>query len=603
MTRVSAKTVVKRTRDEALEHVRAALRENSNPLTKQEMSFIRTSCHILGIDGGSMAKAIVKGAKDKGKKQPRKVMEHLQSQLRELAEKVEKHKRPTPNPAASTRAVDVMGAPARSLGNILGCAEALKEVTKGQYSKGIKAAIREMENAKLDFKATIDRVAKASKWKEGTIEDWIGKGELVCGNLVEKAEEVLKAAEAREEAEAKIRIMESQCEEPADLAAQAGKQVPAEAEVEILEDLEEEIDQRKEMVGELGRALRETIPEELKDRMEEAMKESVVIATKGRLYVDHVKTRLDFSKDSESGSSKAAAGAAPGGWQTAAEELGEVFEEESESEDESEDEAEGVTGVASGELLDFMRGFGHMQANNSGWPMFVGRYASYPRFKKEWRAYRETYHSAVNNDLAARALRDKCLKGDALQMVSHLDDLREMWETLDTCYKRPEKYMEEALRPIVDFRRFKVADSAAVREFCSLLRAAIKGAKGIGRIGLLINDQTIPKIMGKMPHTNWKEWATRRPDWMQQDVATVFERFVERKWQDALNIAAAEPVSWRGEGERANLGGAFFDRAALAGKGTLKITGAVNVIKQKALPGPTPHPGTSPSAGSAGRGT
>ncbi len=45
--------------------------------------------------------------------------------------------------------------------------------------------------------------------------------------------------------------------------------------------------------------MRETIPEELKDRMEEAMKESVVMATKGRQYVDHVKTRLDFSsKDS-----------------------------------------------------------------------------------------------------------------------------------------------------------------------------------------------------------------------------------------------------------------------------------------------------------------
>jgi hypothetical protein len=68
------------------------------------VSFIRTSCHILGIDSGNTVKAIVKGAKEKGKKQPRKVLEHLQSQLRELAERVEKHKRPTPKPAASTRA-------------------------------------------------------------------------------------------------------------------------------------------------------------------------------------------------------------------------------------------------------------------------------------------------------------------------------------------------------------------------------------------------------------------------------------------------------------------------------------------------------------------
>jgi hypothetical protein len=322
---------------------------------------------------------------------------------------------------------------------------------------------------------------------------------------MEKAEEALQEAEKREEAEAKIRIMEGQCKELADLAAQAGKQIPAEAEVEVLVELEEEMDQRKEMVGDLGRALRETVPEGLKDRVEEAMRESVAFATKGRRYVDHVKTRLDFSKDLESGSSKAATGAATGGWQTAAEELGEVLAESSESDDELEDVAERTAGVASRDLLDFMRGFGQMRANDSGWPVFDGRYSSYPRFKKEWRAYRETYHSAVNNDLAARARRDKCLKGDALQMVSHLEDLQEMWETLDTCYERPEKYMEEALWPIVDFRRYKIADSVAVREFYSLLRAAIKGAKGIGRIGLLINDQTIPKIMGKMPYTDWRE--------------------------------------------------------------------------------------------------
>jgi hypothetical protein len=259
-----------------------------------------------------------------------------------------------------------------------------------------------------------------------------------------------------------------------------------------------------------------------------------------------------------------------------------VFEEESELED----EVDGAQGVSSGDLLDFMRGFGHMQANDSGWPVFDGRYAGYPRFKKEWRAYRETYHSAVNNNLAARALREKCLKGDALRMVSHLDDLRDMWETLDTCYETPEKYMEEALRPIVDFRRYKITDRAAVREFYSLLRAAIKGAKGIGRLGLLINDQTIPKIMSKMPYTDWKEWATKRPDWMQQDLTSAFKRFVERKWQDALNIAMAEPASWSVGREKSSSGGGAQDKVAPISKGTLKVTGAVNIIEQKASPRP-----------------
>jgi hypothetical protein len=184
---------------------------------------------------------------------------------------------------------------------------------------------------------------------------------VVCAGLIEKAEEVLKKAETREEAEARIRIMESHCEELTELAEQAGKQIPAEAEAELLIDLEEEIGQRKETVGDLGRALKETVMEELKGRVEEAIRELVMMAKRGRQYVDHVKTRLEFiSKDSESGSYKEATGegAAPGWWQTAAEELWE--------EDESEDEEEGPYGASSGGLLDIMRGLGHMQANDSG---------------------------------------------------------------------------------------------------------------------------------------------------------------------------------------------------------------------------------------------
>jgi hypothetical protein len=185
-------------------------------------------------------------------------------------------------------------------------------------------------------------------------------------------------------------------------------------------------------------------------------------------------------------------------------------------------------------------------------------------------------------------------------MVSHLDDLREMWETLDTCYERPDKYMEEALRPIVDFRRYKISDSAAVREFYSLLRAAIKGARRIGRIELLINDQTIPRIMGKMPHADWKEWATKRPDWMRQGATTAFEAFIERKWLDALNVAAAEPASWKGDGERTSGGVRAPDKVASSGRGVLKVTGAVNVVEQKDPPGPRPPCGSSPSAGNVG---
>jgi hypothetical protein len=201
------KTVVKKTRDEALEHIKSALRTKGCLFTKQEMSFIRTSCQILGIDSQAATRAILEEVKSKKIKGPRKVMEHLQTWLMELADRVDKHKRPTPNPAGCTRAGNPMGASARSLGNLTGCAEALKEAMAAQYSKGIKAGVKAMENAKLDFKNTIDRLAEANRWSPEVREDWVRRGELASGDLLVKAEAALKEAEEREEAEAKIQIM------------------------------------------------------------------------------------------------------------------------------------------------------------------------------------------------------------------------------------------------------------------------------------------------------------------------------------------------------------------------------------------------------------
>ncbi len=92
---------------------------------------------------------------------------------------------------------------------------------------GIKTARIATENAMADFKATIARIEEASRWKQGVAEDWYSRGEVICEGLMEEAEEALKKAEAREEAEARLRIMEDQCEELAGLAEQAGKQIPA----------------------------------------------------------------------------------------------------------------------------------------------------------------------------------------------------------------------------------------------------------------------------------------------------------------------------------------------------------------------------------------
>ncbi len=88
--------------------------------------------------------------------------------------------------------------------------------------------------------------------------------------------------------------------------------------------------------------------------------------------------------------------------------------------------------------------------------------------------------------------------------------------------------------------------------------------------------------MSRMPPADWKEWATRGSGWVDQDAVLAFEEFIERKWQDALNIAATEPNPRRTDGERGEKGTPVPEKTSWEGQGTLRLTGAVNVIEREA---------------------
>jgi hypothetical protein len=146
--------------------------------------------------------------------------------------------------------------------------------------------------------------------------------------------------------------------------------------------------------------------------------------------------------------------------------------------------------------------------------------------------------------LVCCSLKEKSLASGVKMLVNDIDDLREAWNTLDTCFDRPEKYIAEALDPVVKFRSYKAFDNGAIREFYSLLRAAMMGARKAGLLNRLVNDQTLPSILAKMPPSDWRQWARERPTWMREAIEEAFWNFVDQKWRDALNVAAAEPPSW-----------------------------------------------------------
>ncbi len=94
------------------------------------------------------------------------------------------------------------------------------------------------------------------------------------------------------------------------------------------------------------------------------------------------------------------------------------------------------------------------------------------------------------------------------------------------------------------------------------------GARKAGLLNRLINDQTLPSILAKMPPTDWHQWAKERPVWMREAIKEAFWNFVDQKWRDALNIAAAEPLAWgAGAGGRAAPQDSVRKEAAKVSKG------------------------------------
>jgi hypothetical protein len=82
---------------------------------------------------------------------------------------------------------------------------------------------------------------------------------------------------------------------------------------------------------------------------------------------------------------------------------------------------------------------------------------------------------------------------------------------------------------------------------------------------------------------DWRQWARERPDWSREPADEAFWKFVDQKWKDAINVAAAEPPAWGaggGGGKAANpqsVGAGMREagKLAKAGAAAIHVTEAV----------------------------
>jgi hypothetical protein len=55
------------------------------------------------------------------------------------------------------------------------------------------------------------------------------------------------------------------------------------------------------------------------------------------------------------------------------------------------------------------------------------------------------------------------------------------------------------------------------------------GARKANMLGRLINDQTLPNILSRMPPMDWRQWARERPNWIRENPEEAFWNFVDQK--------------------------------------------------------------------------
>ncbi len=82
--------------------------------------------------------------------------------------------------------------------------------------------------------------------------------------------------------------------------------------------------------------------------------------------------------------------------------------------------------------------------------------------------------------------------------------------------------LEKSLDPTV-----QSIDNVLIRKYYSFLRSTILRPETVSLMKLLINEQTLFTIMGRMLAVNWKPWAVSRLVQI-KGVETAFERFAEQ---------------------------------------------------------------------------
>jgi hypothetical protein len=151
----------------------------------------------------------------------------------------------------------------------------------------------------------------------------------------------------------------------------------------------------------------------------------------------------------------------------------------------------------------------------------------YLRFKQRWKTFQEFYHTSTLESELVYMLRDRCMKKEMADKISHEETIEGCLETLGKHYYRPVKAAKELMAEVTAFKKMQGKDYGRLFEYYVTLQTVIGEAEREKDLSyLLLQPENLILMESVLPTRELELWRNMQGDEKSPDLGKVFKEFI-----------------------------------------------------------------------------
>ena len=184
---------------------------------------------------------------------------------------------------------------------------------------------------------------------------------------------------------------------------------------------------------------------------------------------------------------------------------------------------------------------------NSRYPYFDGTLKDYPKFRRRWHTFQDTYHKATPQRKLVNLFRENCLEKKVADRLRCEETMAGCWRVLDPFYSRPTQYAQDLMSEITATRKIQYSEYERLFEYYALIRGNITEARKANLEETLLTQANIALMEHPLPMREIEEWRSRQAKYAPRYHAEAFVEFVYDREEWALkNVAYSTAPSNHG---------------------------------------------------------